>query len=416
MGTTGQLGGKLLIGLTGNIACGTSTALARLAQLGAGVIDADVVTRELQRRGAPAYAAMVDALGPGILQADGEIDRKALGNRVFAHPDELRRLEDLVRPLVRDEILRRLPVMPQPVVVIDAIGLLEGPLVDLCRQVWVVTCAPAQQVARLVATRGLTEDEAWLRVRAQGPQAEKVARADVVLDNSGPREALITQVDHAWAALPAPAPAPPNRGRYAGAESPDHWEALYQRDDAGWDIGGPAPAFVDLLDGPDGPPPGRLIVPGSGRGHDALLFAARGFHVVGVDFAPTAVAQANAAAAARGLAERARFTQHDIFALPPEYRGAFDYALEHTCLSALDPRLAPEYAALITRLLRPGGRYIALFFTHGRPGGPPYSTSEADVRRLFAGRLVIDHLGAPGRSAPQRSGAELFALMHKPPA
>jgi methyl halide transferase len=415
MGTTGQLGGKLLIGLTGNIACGKSTALARLAQLGAGVIDADEVTRALQRRGAPAYAAMVAALGPGILQADGEIDRKALGNRVFARPDELRRLEGLVRPLVRDEILRRLPAMPEPVVVIDAIGLLEGPLVDLCRQVWVVTCAPEQQVARLVATRGLTEDEAWLRVRAQGPQAEKVARADVVLDNSGARAALVAQVDRAWAAVPMAAP-PLNRGRYAGTDAPDHWEALYQRDDTGWDLGGPAPAFFDLLDGPDAPPPGRLIAPGSGRGHDALLFAARGFDVVGVDFAPSAVAQATAAAAERGLADRARFIERDIFALPPEYRGAFDYALEHTCLSALDPRLAPEYAALITRLLRPGGVYLALFFTHGRPGGPPYTTSEAAVRELFAGRLRIERLGPPGRSAPARSGAELFAVMRKAPA
>jgi dephospho-CoA kinase len=416
MGTTGQLAGKLVIGLTGGIACGKSTALARLAELGAGVIDADVVTRELQQRGAPAYEVMVAAFGPGILQADGEVDRKALGNRVFARPDELRRLEGLVRPLVRDEILRRAPALPQPVIVIDAIGLLDGPLVDLCRQVWVVTCAPEQQVVRLVGARGLTEDEAWLRVRAQAPQAERVARADVVLDNSGPREALIAQVDRAWAAL-APAPSvPPNRGRYAGAESPDHWEALYQRADTGWDLGGPAPAFVDLLAGPDAPPPGRLIVPGSGRGHDALLFAERGFDVVGVDFAPSAVAQATAAAAARGLTDRARFIQRDIFALPPEFRGAFDYALEHTCLSALDPRLAPEYAALITRLLRPGGMYIALFFTHGRPGGPPYTTSEAAVRALFAGRLTIERLEPPRRSAPQRSGAELFALMRKPPA
>ena len=71
---------------------------------------------------------------------------------------------------------------------IDAIGLLEGPLVDLCRHIWVVTAPPEQQVARLVATRGLTEDEAWLRVRAQRPQAEKVARADCVFDNSGSRD------------------------------------------------------------------------------------------------------------------------------------------------------------------------------------------------------------------------------------
>jgi dephospho-CoA kinase len=198
MGEASQLGDKFIIGLTGNIACGKSTVLARLAALGAGVIDADVVTRELQRRGAPAYGPMVEAFGPDIVQPDGEIDRRALGNRVFADPAALRRLEGLVRPLVRDEIVRRIAALPQQVIVVDAIGLLDGPLVDYCRRVWVVTCLPDQQVARLVATRGLTEDEARLRVNAQAPQAAKVARADLVFDNSGTREALLAQVDAAW--------------------------------------------------------------------------------------------------------------------------------------------------------------------------------------------------------------------------
>ena len=93
------------------------------------------------------------------------------------------------------------PILPQPVVIIDAIGLLESPLVAYCRRIWVVTAPPEQQVARLVASRSLTEDEAWLRVRAQRPQAEKVARADRVFDNSGARAGLLAQVDAAWAAL-----------------------------------------------------------------------------------------------------------------------------------------------------------------------------------------------------------------------
>jgi dephospho-CoA kinase len=194
---------KFIIGLTGNIACGKSTVLERLTELGAGVIDADVVTRDLQRKGAPAYAPVVAAFGPEIVQPDGEIDRRALGNRVFADPAALRRLEGLVRPLVRDEIVRRLAAMPQRVIVIDAIGLLESPLVALCRRIWVVTAPPEQQVARLVATRGYSEAEAWLRVRAQRPQAEKVARADLVFDNSGSREALLAQVDRAWRAIEA---------------------------------------------------------------------------------------------------------------------------------------------------------------------------------------------------------------------
>ena len=201
MGTISELGDRIIIGLTGNIACGKSTVLAHLAALGAGVLDADVVTRQLQARGAPAYERMVAAFGAGILQADGEIDRKALGNRVFADPAALRELETLVRPLVRDEMLRQVVAMPQPIVVIDAIGLLDGPLADWCREIWVVTCPPEQQVARLVATRGFTAAEAQLRVQAQRPQAEKVARATRVFTNGGTVAELLAQVDAAWAAV-----------------------------------------------------------------------------------------------------------------------------------------------------------------------------------------------------------------------
>src|SRR5690349_5155519 len=205
----------------------------------------------------------------------------------------------------------------------------------------------------------------------------------------------------------------PNPGRYAGTDRPEHWEELYQQGNTGWDLGGPAPAFVDLLAGPDAPPPGRMLVLGSGRGHDALLFAAHGFDVHGIDFAPSAVAEATAAAEARGLSERARFEQRDMFALPPSYREAFDYVLEHTCFAAIDPRLNEEYAALVPRLLRPGGLYLAIFFAHGRPGGPPYATTIEAVRRQFAPRLEILRLETAQHSVPARMGRELFAVMRK---
>jgi len=133
--------------------------------------------------------------------SDGELDRRALGNLVFADPVALARLEALIHPLVRDDIVRRLATLPQPVVVIDAIKLLESPLVQYCREIWVVTCPPEQQIARLMTRRGLSADEARLRVSAQAPQADKVARATEVLDNSGTVAALLQQVDAAWARL-----------------------------------------------------------------------------------------------------------------------------------------------------------------------------------------------------------------------
>jgi dephospho-CoA kinase len=207
--------GLYLIGLTGNIACGKSSVLAMLAQLGAQVIDADRVTHALQQPGEPVYDAIVAEFGPGILAAPGgPIDRRALGAIVFADPAALRRLERMVHPAVHARIEAWLetlgvgslqpptPSSHPPVAVIDAIKLLESGWKPLCDAIWVVTCTPEQQVARLVATRGLSEGEAQVRVAAQPPQADKVAQADVVIDNSGSLEETRRQVEAAWRGIP----------------------------------------------------------------------------------------------------------------------------------------------------------------------------------------------------------------------
>jgi dephospho-CoA kinase len=220
-----------LIGLTGNIACGKSTVLGMLAARGARVLDADRVTHELQQPGTPVYDAIVAAFGPGVLQAPGgPIDRRALGAIVFADPAALRRLEQIAHPAVHARIMAWLAEQgfdrregearsagerkadhgghaagrtahPPAVAVIDAIKLLEAGWKPLLDAVWVVTCAPEQQLARLMATRGLSEAEARARIAAQPPQAEKVAQADVVIDNSGTLEQTERQVAAAWARI-----------------------------------------------------------------------------------------------------------------------------------------------------------------------------------------------------------------------
>ena len=194
-----------LIGLTGNIACGKSTVLARLAEHGAETIDADRVVHELQAPGGPVWAAIREAFGEGVLTPDGAIDRRALGAIVFGDPAALARLEGLTHPAVRARIVERVAAAAgrgAPVVVIDAIKLLEGGLADRCDEVWVVTCAPERQLARLMARNGFGEAEARARIAAQPPAALKVARADLIIDNSGPPEETRAQVDLAWAALP----------------------------------------------------------------------------------------------------------------------------------------------------------------------------------------------------------------------
>jgi dephospho-CoA kinase len=190
-----------LIGVTGNIACGKSTVLARLAELGAETIDADRVVHALMEPGEPVWEAVRREFGPGVIAADGRIDRRALGGIVFGDPAQLQRLEELTHPAVRVRIValvEEAALLGKRVLVVDAIKLYEGGLADYCDETWVITCSPEQQLARLMARNSFSEAEARQRINAQPPQSEKVARADVVIDNSGPLDATRAQVDAAW--------------------------------------------------------------------------------------------------------------------------------------------------------------------------------------------------------------------------
>ncbi|HEY9642914.1 MAG TPA: methyltransferase domain-containing protein [Coleofasciculaceae cyanobacterium] len=170
--------------------------------------------------------------------------------------------------------------------------------------------------------------------------------------------------------------------------TPDFWEGRYQEGTDRWDLGQPAPPFVRLLNAVDAPKPGKIAVLGAGNGHDALLFAERGFEVTGFDFAPSAIAHATQAAQARGLT--AQFLQRDIFELAPEYGDRFDYVLEHTCFCAIHPSQRAAYVDLVRSLLRPQGQLIALFWVHTRPGGPPYGTTSQELlERLMPGFDVM---------------------------
>ncbi len=192
---------KTLIGLTGNIACGKSTVLRQLRELGAHAIDADALIHVILRRDGAAFAPVVADFGSGILGDDGEIDRRALGKIVFSDPARLRRLEEIEHPIVRRMIDEQISIAPERVVVLDAIKLFESGWAAKCDTVWVVTCMRDQQIARLVETRGYSREEAEVRVNAQALQREKVAGADVVIDNSGSLADTRAQVEEAWHAL-----------------------------------------------------------------------------------------------------------------------------------------------------------------------------------------------------------------------
>lgn len=192
---------------------------------------------------------------------------------------------------------------------------------------------------------------------------------------------------------------------------PDKWEADYRRRTDGWDLGGPTPALKRLAsDG--GLPPGRLIVLGAGRGHDARGFARQGFAVTAVDFAPHAVREMKALADPLAPVD---VLSRDLFKLPADLNDTFDYVLEYTCFCAIDPKRRAEYADLVQRLLKPGGTYIDLAFPlDGRPGGPPFATSPEEMQGLFERRgFQLLSREVPSDSVPQRRGAEELLLFRK---
>jgi dephospho-CoA kinase len=191
----------LLIGLTGNIATGKSLVGEMLAGLGARVIDADRVAHEVMRVGGPAFSAVVEAFGPTVLAADGTIDRTKLGDIVFRDEGALARLEAAVHPAVIAEVDRRIARATEPVVVVEAIKLIEAGMHRGYDALWVVTAPRRLQIARLMAARGLTEEEAMLRVDAQPPQEEKAALADRIFVNDGSPDQLQEEVRRAWTQL-----------------------------------------------------------------------------------------------------------------------------------------------------------------------------------------------------------------------
>lgn len=190
--------GPIIIGLTGNIGTGKSTVAKMLGELGAHVVDADKLAHQVMRSGTDVHRQIVGAFGRSILSQDGEIDRKRLGDIVFADPEALAQLEAIVHPATIELTDRRIRNAQADIVVVEAIKLIESGMADDCDSVWVTVCRPNQQVGRIVDQRGLSRAEAEQRVRAQPPQEEKITRADVVIDNGGSLSRTRAQVRAAW--------------------------------------------------------------------------------------------------------------------------------------------------------------------------------------------------------------------------
>jgi dephospho-CoA kinase len=197
-------GGAVLlsVGLTGGIGAGKSEVSRLFVSYGAVLIDADRIAREVVEPGTPGLAAVVEAFGPGVLAADGTLDRPRLGSIVFADAERLATLNGIVHPLVgaRSQELES-AAGADAVVVHDVPLLAENKLAPLYDVVVVVDAAPETQLDRLVRLRGMAESEARARMAAQATREERRAIADLLIDNDGPLEKLEPQVRKVWEEL-----------------------------------------------------------------------------------------------------------------------------------------------------------------------------------------------------------------------
>ncbi|HEY3009005.1 MAG TPA: dephospho-CoA kinase [Micromonosporaceae bacterium] len=189
----------LLIGLTGGIGAGKSAVAGRLAALGAVLVDADVVARDVVEPGSAGLRAVAAAFGPEVLRADGALDRPALAARVFGDEEARRLLEHIIHPLVRARTAELIAAAPPDAVVVNDVPLLvETGLAPTYHLVVVVDADERLRVDRLVRARGMTEADAYARIRAQADHEARAAAADVLLVNDGTLPELHARVDALW--------------------------------------------------------------------------------------------------------------------------------------------------------------------------------------------------------------------------
>ena len=196
--------------------------------------------------------------------------------------------------------------------------------------------------------------------------------------------------------------------RIDGTDDPNSWEKIYQTNDAGWDIGKPAPPFASLLeDKPTWLTNGSMAAFGAGLGHDAAYFAKNGFEVTAIDFAPSAV---------EGIKSYSKNLENltpllgDILNLPGDLESCFDYVLEHTCFCAIPPKNRVKYVESVTKVLKPGGILFGLFYRFDPTDdkGPPHATSEEEVKELFEKDFEILEWETPNNSHGRRKNRERF--------
>ena len=194
-------------------------------------------------------------------------------------------------------------------------------------------------------------------------------------------------------------------------DNPKFWENIYKNDDAGWDLGGPTPVFVNISSILK---PKKLCIIGCGRGYDAVMFAKNNFDVTAVDFAPSAVTSLRILARENKVI--INVLEQDIFSLASQYDNHFDYVIEQTCFCAIHPNKRAEYEKLVYRILKTNGKLIGLWFPLDKninEGGPPYGTTVKEVKSLFKDRWMLESEEFPKDSIKPRKSREKLLIFEK---
>jgi|LSQX01.1.fsa_nt_gb dephospho-CoA kinase len=191
-----------IIGLTGGIATGKSQVSSMLSELGAIIIDADIVAREVVQKGLPAWQQIKDEFGQEYLLSNGELNRKKLGKLVFTNPDALAKLNSITHPAIKGRIEDRINNLKaqdfKGVVVVDAALLLETGWETMVDQVWVVDAPMEKRIERLMIRDNFTRDQALSRINSQMSQQERIAKADKIIYNNSDIDSLREQVQRIW--------------------------------------------------------------------------------------------------------------------------------------------------------------------------------------------------------------------------
>jgi len=188
------------------------------------------------------------------------------------------------------------------------------------------------------------------------------------------------------------------------------WEAAYLRGDTPWEKGKAHPALIDFFT-ESGPIPGEILVPGCGFGYDVRALSASANHVIGIDVAQFAIDKARSFP----KIAREKYLLADLFALPTEFDRKFDVVFEHTCFCAIEPGMRANYVETISRVLKPAGKMIAIFFLNPDhdEDGPPYGVSTAELDSLFEAQFFLEKEWIPRRTYESREERELMRILRR---